>query len=652
MRERLVLCGGAEYKGKRPKDGLSLAILGSQSNIKLRLDDISRRMVANVPALLTDLVEIATYVLCADEAVTRGGDARIALGARWRRRFRFVIPVRSPQRWSSPGIADALTDVLAFLSDDEFHFEFERYTKAPPFQTYLGLVGGAPATFEADEILLFSGGMDSLGGAIHELDAQHHRVALVSHHSSSKMYERQRYLAHELAKRFPGKVMHIPVLVTQQNALKAVDNTQRTRTFLFAALAMAVATIMGRRRIRFYENGVVSFNLPIAGQVVGTQATRSTHPRVIRDLARFLTLLLEEDIVVENPFAWKTKSDVARLIRSSAHCDLAQHSVSCSHVHGMTRLHPHCGTCFQCLDRRFAALDADLGDDDPVEMYRVDLLTGEREEGEERTMAEAYVRRALEFRRMTDVGFLGQCIGEISRGAFAFPGMSADEVARSAFHLHKRHGESVHSVLTKAVRTYADDLVGGALPSHCILRMAVGAHGRDFDDAPIGVPSVTTRPDATAMDTRNYRQTSEIRLAVETDTQQVLIHGLPPVRGGANHALVSALLLKYEEDRRAGRAPERYRYTAAPNLAAELAIGEQTLRRRVSRLRRTFAGLCVDYLGFPLDQNAIIETKGWQGYRINPAVRIVASAAIESTRHIFPIKKSQHGPAESLKSMT
>src|SRR5262249_7047893 len=62
MHERLVLCGGAEYEGKRSKKALSLAILGSQSNIKLRLDDISRRMVTNVPDLLTDLVEIGTYV--------------------------------------------------------------------------------------------------------------------------------------------------------------------------------------------------------------------------------------------------------------------------------------------------------------------------------------------------------------------------------------------------------------------------------------------------------------------------------------------------------------------------------------------------------------------------------------------------------------
>jgi hypothetical protein len=122
MHERLVLCGGAERKGQQPANTLRLRLFGPQSNIHLRLQDISRRMVANVPDLLTDLVEIATYVLCADEAVSRGGEMRSGLGADWRRHFRFVVPVRMPDHWSSSGVIDALVDVLTFLSDDN-HLE-------------------------------------------------------------------------------------------------------------------------------------------------------------------------------------------------------------------------------------------------------------------------------------------------------------------------------------------------------------------------------------------------------------------------------------------------------------------------------------------------------------------------------------------------
>ena len=66
MRETLVLCGGA----KRPEGApvLRLDLNGAAQNITLKLEDIGRRLVTNVPNLLVDLVEIATYVFCADQA--------------------------------------------------------------------------------------------------------------------------------------------------------------------------------------------------------------------------------------------------------------------------------------------------------------------------------------------------------------------------------------------------------------------------------------------------------------------------------------------------------------------------------------------------------------------------------------------------------
>ena len=61
-----------------------------------------------------------------------------------------------------------------------------------------------------------------------------------------------------------------------------IEKTQRTRSFLFASLAFVLARMFGKERFTFFENGVISFNLPIAGDVLGARATRTTHPRVIR----------------------------------------------------------------------------------------------------------------------------------------------------------------------------------------------------------------------------------------------------------------------------------------------------------------------------------------------------------------------------------
>jgi 7-cyano-7-deazaguanine synthase in queuosine biosynthesis len=227
-----------------------------------------------------------------------------------------------------------------------------------------------------DEVVLFSGGLDSLSGAIEELSTDGKRVALVSHRSSPKIYDHQKHLVTELNARFPQKLMHVPVLVTRQGPLRAQEYTQRSRSFLYAALVCVVTRLFGRSEFRFYENGVVSINLPISEQVVGARATRSTHPLVLNHSPKFFSAAVGKPIDVDNPFVWKTKGDVVRSIVDHGCGGLIKHTVSCTRVYDITKLHTHCGCCSQCLDRRFAILAANAADHDPVEMYKVELLTG------------------------------------------------------------------------------------------------------------------------------------------------------------------------------------------------------------------------------------------------------------------------------------
>ena len=155
MAETLVLCGGVKRPGA--ECALQLALEGWSRNITLKLEDISNRLVKDVPDLLIDLIEIATYVYCADQVTSRGGECQSGMGASWRREFRFVIPVRNPDHWRKDTIADVLREALGFLSDDEYAFEFERATSPARFESYLELGDTNSAAFRADEVLLFSG---------------------------------------------------------------------------------------------------------------------------------------------------------------------------------------------------------------------------------------------------------------------------------------------------------------------------------------------------------------------------------------------------------------------------------------------------------------------------------------------------------------
>jgi 7-cyano-7-deazaguanine synthase in queuosine biosynthesis len=481
MPERLVLCGGGKRTGGN--SALKLALSGQSRNITLRLEDISKKFLRNVPSLLTDLIEIASYVYCADQATRRGGEAQRGMGSDWRRDFRFVIPVRNPDHWSHRNVMEPLCSTLEFLSDDRYAFDFERATKPVQFQSYLELGDDdGPTAFKADEVVLFSGGLDSLSGTIEELSISKKHVALVSHHSSSKIFDHQKRLVVELDKRFPKKIMHLPVFMTRQETLAAPEHTHRSRSFLYAALACTVARLFGNSRVRFFENGVLSINLPIAEQVVGARATRTTHPLILEHFREFFTAAVGKPIEFDNPFIWKTKGDVVRSILNHDGGGLIKHTISCTRTYDITKLHTHCGCCSQCIDRRFAILAANAADHDPAEMYKIELFAGGRDNANDQTMAEAYVRTALEIQKMGELAFFGRFGGETARVCAGFPALRADEVGKRVFDLHQRHAQAIWDVLEAAVKGYSGQFINRTLPRSSLLMMTVSP----------GVPAAAT----------------------------------------------------------------------------------------------------------------------------------------------------------------
>jgi 7-cyano-7-deazaguanine synthase in queuosine biosynthesis len=469
--ERLVLCGGARRTGTG--DALHLALNGRSQNITLKLDDISKRLVRNIPDLLIDLVEIASYVFSADQATSRGGASQSQMGSDWRRSFRFVIPVRNPDHWNSGTVVDSLRDMLSFLSDDNYCFEFVRSSTPVSFEAYLEFSADKTTSFRASEVVLLSGGLDSLAGVIEELSEGVDTIALVSHRSSPKIFDRQKQLVSDIRQRFPKRVLHIPVLVTRREQLRIPEHTQRSRSFLYAALACVVARLFEITKVRFFENGVVSVNLPIAQQVVGARATRTTHPLAMEYFREFFSAALGRPIDLQNPFIWQTKADVVRSLVKRNCGSLIRNTISCTRTYNVTKLHTHCGCCSQCIDRRFAVLAADADQHDPVEMYKTELLTGERNDPNDQTMAEAYVRTALELRQMGDFAFFANFGGEASRVCAGYPALKTDDVARLVLDLHQRHGHDVWRVLNNAIAAHSTALIARNLPATSILMMTV-----------------------------------------------------------------------------------------------------------------------------------------------------------------------------------
>ena len=113
----------------------------------------------------------------------------------------------------------ALCETLGFLSDDEYEFNFKKLRREQPAARYLDFSHDPDAGFQAEEVMLFSGGLDSLGGAVHEVLDEKRSVALVSHRSSPKIDAKQQQLKRDFAARSSRKPLHVPVWVNKEKAL-------------------------------------------------------------------------------------------------------------------------------------------------------------------------------------------------------------------------------------------------------------------------------------------------------------------------------------------------------------------------------------------------------------------------------------------------
>lgn len=612
--EHLVRCGSVQGSAKGAKT-LDLNLRGQEPNVALKSENITDRLGAALPDELADLLDIAAYVYAADSAISRGDSDDRRLGALWRRRFRFEISVRQPSLWSSSAVMPALIEMLSFLSEDDFSFEFGQLERPTSEATHLDLE--TPADFVPDDVILFSGGLDSLAGALEALVAHGRKVALVSHHSVPTVAAPQNNLVSDLRNRFGAtRVVHIPVWMNLLDGTN-IESTHRTRSFLFTALAAVTARLFDLDRFSFFENGIVSLNLPPVAQVVGSRATRSTHPHALAGFRRLLSAVVGQPFYVDNPFAWMTKTQIVERIARNGGADLIRHSRSCVQVRGRTTQHPHCGLCSQCLDRRFAVIAAGQSAADPSEAYEVDLFTGARPKGRDREMALAYVRSLTMIKNMDEVAFFTR-YGEISRivGQFDEP---AGAVAGRILKLYREHAAAVCGVFDAAVGSHASQLREGSLPAACLLKLVVAERGESPTYAVAEIPAA--RPPAPA---------EGIAMAIDQAHGRVHVMGCGVLKG-KDAKLIIALTEPFIRGREAELLPQNFSFTLGRDLEESLGYeNNEAFRRCVNRCRSRLAKLASAVGAAPLTSDTVIESVPRRGYRLNPDhVRLVSLSEIE-----------------------
>lgn len=610
MKQFLIECGASQPSRA---ESIAMDVQGAAKNVNLRIDYISRTMLANVPDLLIDLLEVAAYVYCADQRLVRGSEKLTNFGESWRRSLCFSIPVRNLEVWQDPDVHEILTDTLGFLSDDSYNFDF-RLAETPfqPREFYFPDLLDASA--EHDEVALFSGGVDSFAGAVNDIVTLGKSVTLVGHYSSTKVRAVQENLIQGLKQRgLNRRVSYIPVWVSNEKE-RAREFTQRTRSFLFACLGLVVARMSGKDKFSFYENGVVSINPPLAGDVVGGRATRTTHPKVLRGLEALFSLLLDRQIEIQTPLQWLTKKEVTQKIKEAGVADMLGETVSCTRPRKWTEKQKHCGVCSQCIDRRFAVLAAGMGDHEPAENYMRDLLLADRSADDDLRMALSYVSFFQKVAATPKERFLVD-FPEVVSALDRFSGLSTQDAGDHVYDLFQRHAKSVEEVITTAVSAHIGPLYRNELPSGSLLATC-------FSRGHIEAPPPSDY-DIQAKAFMDRLGAPVLQFAFDQDAKRVLFQGSHYLEG-ANFRVVEALIENFRE---AKRQRADVPFLPAADLAARLRVSEQSMRQQLGRLRKAIEPLTVT-LGIPLDQDSFVQTKERAGYRLNPEWREVSIADI------------------------
>jgi len=496
VKKILALCDGAPPPRELTKDGwngetIHLAHRGNSPNVNLHIDSPSSKLLADVPQRSADLVRIASYVYAADQAVSRGGKADV-YGDSWRRELTICLPVADHAFWAQQPVLDQLQATLNFATDDTWRFHL--LPAAPEIDQPTFNFSATETLGNPDAVYLFSGGLDSLCAVV-EAASQGARPVLIGHSPAFHIASRQKELLEPLRTiARPWRFPYVSFATHRRGREDAKDYSQRTRSFLYAAFGAVVAHQIGLREVNIADNGVISLNLSINDQLLGARASRSTHPQFLRMFTDLCALVFETELTVHNPLWSRTRAEVIEVLKAADVVHLLEATRSCSHHRNLPKLQPHCGTCSQCIDRRFATLAAGLEEYDPGERYRLEIFRQELPEGDPRTMALSYVRFGQQVAELSGEAMfrefpqLAECIEPAEAHA------NQRETAEALTDMIRRHGETVVRVLKGEIERSSVALARNQLPEGCLLRLV---HLPKADRATDAGSAVTADPAVT-----------------------------------------------------------------------------------------------------------------------------------------------------------
>lgn len=350
-------------------------LLDSASSLKFgigqALNDLAK--IGVIPSEIgLDLLILASLVQAADILISREHESQDS----WTREIRLIVPVSDISIWQRSNTL--LTRILNFLTGDIWKINFR--LRPSEFKELVPNSTPVLDDMQFNTVSLFSGGLDSLIGAVDILESKKAPL-FISHSNEGSISDAQKKCFDGLKKRYKNLPFDRLRIWLSFPGMKINNRkhemTTRGRSFLFFSLAVFAGTGFNKEfTVNVPENGLIALNIPLDSLRLGSNSTRTTHPFYIARWNEFIhTLGINGHI--KNPYWNKTKGEMVSECKNKKLLkELFPQTLSCSsptkgHYHGIGT--QHCGYCLPCLIRR-AAINSGFGKGSDTTIYTVNDL--------------------------------------------------------------------------------------------------------------------------------------------------------------------------------------------------------------------------------------------------------------------------------------
>lgn len=351
----------SKKRGKKACDMIiPFSITSNSGRVEFSAAEIDMKMmsyfVERIPTVATSFLYFSAIIYAIDRSVSRKKHSIDG----WSRELDVAIKIPCHEAFNAQ--KKQIDKLLSFLTGDYWTLSFQ---EASPVR--LTEYKDCDYFDSIDQVNLFSGGLDSLIGAIDFMSQYPEKKLFLASHYDSDMsgprIDQERLLLH-----FASKYKDQYVVFPKRNSVRIVshisaETTCRSRSLIFIAIALQIAEY-NKSKIIIPENGSVSLNYPLSPSRRSSCSTRTTHPVVmhqVKELFKIFGLSAE----MENPYEFMTKGEMVRNCKDQSYLlSILSDSNSCGkrtrrQFFYDNRHATHCGHCMPCMYRKASLIGFD-----------------------------------------------------------------------------------------------------------------------------------------------------------------------------------------------------------------------------------------------------------------------------------------------------